>query len=144
MRFERKSEKAATERSIARINSHTATAVNTAADRVIGAVSQTIQSATSDSSQFFQSVGGVGSSQELRTEAAVLRARATEKAKEERKLKREAEKAEGRTESTNAAPRPKRAKTVSSNEYEDKSMAELRQLLTEKGLDTKSQKRSYK
>ena len=70
----------ATERNINKINSHT----TAESDRVI----QSVQDATRNSEEFFQAVGGSGSSTDLRTRAKVLMTRATEKAKEERAQER--------------------------------------------------------
>ena len=66
----------AQERRIAKINSHTTVEAN----RVI----QTVEDSTRDSKVFFQNVGGVGSSTDLRTQAQILAIRAKEKAKEEK------------------------------------------------------------
>ena len=76
-----KMRKLATERNIARINEHT----SACADRVILEMSNTISTATERSEAYFLAVGGAGSSGDLRAQAAAIRARATEKAKEERK-----------------------------------------------------------
>ena len=69
-----------------RINSHT----TSEADRVITAV----KDATKDSEHFFQAVGGAGSSTDLRAQARVLQARATEQARQERANERAKIKAE--------------------------------------------------
>ena len=131
----------ARERSVARIISHTTEESN----RVIEAVSQNIGAATSASSQFFEAVGGAGSSTDLRMQAAVLRARATEKAKEERKVLKEAEiyaKMSATADSSNTPQRAKRTRTQAPedqrrSDLEKKSMADIRLLLAGKDLDTK-------
>ena len=82
--------KVATERNIARINEHT----SACADHVILELSNTISTATEKPEAYFQAVGGAGSSGDLRAQAAAIRARATEKAKEERKTAAEKAKEE--------------------------------------------------
>ncbi len=123
---------AAKERTLSRITAHTTEESN----RVI----QEVKTATASSARFFENVGGSGSSTDLRVQAAVLRARATEKAKEERKEKREAEKAAKRGASNDAVPPLKRSRSESLTERDKlmkKTMNELRTLLTEKELDAK-------
>jgi len=136
--LQKQMQEAAKQHTINRINSHTTSAINAAADRIVESVSVSIQSATASSSQFFESVGGVGSSQDLRAQAAVLRVRAAEKAKEENKAAKEAEKAAKRSASTTASQARKRLRiTCPRDAYEKNSMAELRQLLAQKHLETK-------
>ena len=55
------------------------------AERVIEAVTDRVDATSRPAAQFFEAVGGAGSSADLRAQAAALRARATEVAKEERK-----------------------------------------------------------
>ena len=94
----------AQERRIAKIKSHT----SAEAHRVI----QTVEDSTRDSNTFFKSVGGSGSSTELRAQAKVLMVRATEKAKEERaeaRAKAKAQKDQERADAWAAAKKsPKR------------------------------------
>ncbi len=129
---------AAKERAIDRLIAH-----NTSeADRIVTEVSTTIRVATAESSTFFQAVNGAGSSTDLRAQAAVLRARATEKAKEERKAEQKAEREAKRSAAGPSAPqRGKRARTEAPsdarNELMKKTMLDLRSLLSEKGLDAK-------
>ena len=59
---------------------------------MIEATAHQIDDATTDSRRFFVSVSGVGSSTELRAQAAVLQARIREVAKEERARARKEEK----------------------------------------------------
>ena len=131
--------KAATERNISRINAHT----SGCADRVANEVSTKIESATAESSSFFQAVNGAGSSTELRVQAAVLRARATEKGKEERLALKKAEQEAMRSadNASDSAQRTKRTRTEppsdARNVFMRKSMPDLRALLSEKGLDTR-------
>ena len=63
------------------------------ADRIIKAMTDRVDATSRPAAQFFEAVGGAGSSADLRAQAAALRARATEVAKEERKKQRAAEKA---------------------------------------------------
>ena len=104
--------KVATERNIARINDHT----SACADRVILEMSNTISTATERSEAYFQAVGGAGSSGDLRAQAAAIRARATEKAKEERKAVAEKAQAEKKAE------REAKRRTCASDEQRSKRM----------------------
>ena len=67
----------ARERKMQRINAHT----SSEADRVIAAQASQLTQATTESRAFFAAVSGVGSSAELRAQAALLRSRAAEQAK---------------------------------------------------------------
>ena len=70
----------ATQRAIQRINDHT----TSEADRIIAAQGQQINEATADSRAFFASVGGAGSSTDLRAERAILNFKIKEQDKKER------------------------------------------------------------
>jgi len=125
-------------RAINRINAH----ITSEADRVVTEVSTSIRAATAESASFFQAVNGAGSSTDLRAQAAVLKARATEKAKEERKAHKEAErKAKRCAASSGLQPQMKRARTEASSDAQKelmkKTMPDLRSLLSEKGLNDK-------
>ena len=115
----------ARERVIARVNSHATAEAN----RVIQTIQDSIQDSTIESKEFFKSVGGSGSSTELRVQGKVLMTRATEKAKEERaeaRAKAKAQKDQERADARAAAkksPKRKRQNSEAPAEAEQKELA---------------------
>ena len=116
---------AARERGIARVNSHATAEAN----RVIQTIQDSIQDSTIESKEFVKSVGGSGSSTELRIQGKVLMTRATEKAKEERaeaRAKAKAQKDQERADARAAAkksPKRKRQNPEAPAEAKQKELA---------------------